>query len=116
MPYKISALIAAVFCLSACQTTPTAVGCRIEGPIELMPQSIRELRLGMTRAEIEELLGPADYSPVDGVFYFSTGGDCPLEEGERVASCGLVAEFRDYEREDDLMETLQSCWWGAIGE
>lgn len=112
-----SALMGALaLCFSACQTTPSAEGCRIEGPSERTPQQVKQVRLGMSPKALEALLGPADYSPTDGVFYFSTGGECPLEEGERVAPCGLVAGFRDYHHEGAFTDTLQSCWWGAIGE
>jgi hypothetical protein len=109
-------VIASVLTLGACQVTQDATGsCTIEGPAELMPQKIKQVRLGMLQSELKRLLGPADYSPTDGVFYFSTGGDCPIEEGERSAPCGLVVEFRDY-NQDKVTETVQSCWWGAIGE
>lgn len=112
-----SAFVAGLaLCFSACQTIPSAAGCRVEGPGELMPPAVKQVRLGMAQGELESVLGLADYSPADGVFYFSTGGDCPLEEGGRVAPCGLVAEFRDYSRDGAVMQSLQSCWWGAIGE
>jgi len=116
------ALMALALTLGGCQTTPNSTGCRIEGPLELMPERIKQVRLGMSQNELENLLGPADYSPTEGVFYYSTGGDCPLEDcplddANRVASCGLVVEFRDYSSyEVVISRTLQSCWWGAIGE
>jgi hypothetical protein len=74
----------------------------------------------MTKVELERVLGEADYSPVDGQFYFSTGGDCPLEDAGRDAPCGVVADFRrstnEATAETVLTDSLQSCWWGGIGE
>jgi hypothetical protein len=71
----------------------------------------------MSKAELEAVLGQADYSPADGLYYFSTGGDCPLDDGQRTASCGVVADFRTTgSTEPELTDTLQSCTWGAIGE
>lgn len=104
--------------LTACQGKTGSAGCRIEGPEALMPAKVKRVRLGMTWAELEAVLGSADYSPADGLFYFSTGGDCPLEDSGRQASCGVVAEFRD-DRDDAkavAATTLRSCRWGAIGE
>lgn len=90
-----------------CQSSMSAAGCAIEGPADRVPDAVGQLRLGMSKAEVERHLGPADYSPVEGQYYFSTGGDCPLDDEGREASCGVVAEFRP---------GLASCWWGAIGE
>jgi hypothetical protein len=105
-------------CITGCRVEPSAQGCQITGPKKRLPQNVKLVQLGMTLGEVEKLLGAADYSPVEGQYYFSTGGDCPLEDSGRTASCGLVAEFRDYGQggEAELKETLQSCWWGAIGE
>lgn len=104
-------------CITACTAQPPSAGCTIQGPQERVPEQVQRVRLGMTRAELEALLGPADYSPTEGQFYFSTGGDCPLEGSDRLASCGVVAEFRDYGSGDAVLtESLRSCWWGAIGE
>lgn len=101
------------FSVAGCHTRTDAPGCAILGPEELLPEKVRQVRLGMTKVELENLLGQADYSPTEGQFYFSTGGDCPLEEGGPLASCGLVVEFRN---DDVATDALQSCWWGAIGE
>ena len=103
--------------VAGCHANTSSVGCGIQGPSELMPEKVSAVRLGMTKGELENVLGPADYSPVDGLFYFSTGGDCPLEATDRLASCGVVAEFLDHGgSEAVLTESLQSCWWGGIGE
>lgn len=104
-------------CVVACAEQPGFSECRIEGPAHLAPENIRRVHLGMSKDELEHVLGPADYSPTEGQYYFSTGGDCPLADTDRVAPCGVVAEFRDYSgSEAVLTESLQSCWWGAIGE
>ena len=107
-------LTALIPLLLACQPKTAEGGCTLHAPIDAMPEHVKRVHLGMTRAELEEGMGgPADYSPADGLYYFSTGGDCPLDEGERSASCGVVAEFRD---DENLTTTLRSCRWGAIGE
>jgi len=92
-------------------------GCRIEGPDHLVPEKVKRVRLGMSKGELENVLGEADYSPAAGLFYFSTGGDCPLGDTDRLVSCGVVAEFLDHDgSEAVLTESLQSCWWGGIAE
>ena len=105
-------------CLAGCGARTSTVGCSIDGPEHLVPEKVRRIHLGMAKAELENVLGEADYSPIDGQFYFSTGGDCPLEDTQNMAPCGVVAEFRDYRAGSDpvLTDTLQSCWWGGIGE
>jgi hypothetical protein len=110
-------VLLAVF-FSGCNATPGLAGCRIEGPASLMPEKVKRVQLGMSKGELENVLGEADYSPGEGQFYFSTGGDCPLHGSDRLAACGVVAEFRDYRNGSDavLTESLQSCWWGGIGE
>lgn len=95
--------------------------CVVEGPAQLAPESVARVHLGMSLAELETVLGKADYSPADGVFYFSTGDDCPLADSGRTASCGVVAMFRSSgpnATTDKVVvtETLQSCVWGGIGE
>lgn len=113
-----AALIALATALSGCQVKTESLGCEVRGPQNAMPQAVKELRLGMSRAQLEERLGEAAYSPIEGQLYFATGGDCPLDDSERYAPCGVVADFRDYESRDESVVTdaLQSCWWGAIGE
>jgi hypothetical protein len=113
-----TAVLVLVATLAACRAEPPSSGCTIQGPDHLMPDKVRHVRLGMSKHELESLLGSADYSPIEGLYYFSTGGDCPLEGTDRLASCGVVAEFRDYRSGDDAVvaDSLQSCWWGAIAE
>lgn len=103
--------------LTACGTTTHQPLCDMQGPVELIPAQVKQVRPGMAQSELENVLGQADYSPTAGVFYFSTGGDCPLAETERLVSCGLVADFLDYSNGDAVLTTsLQSCWWGGIAE
>jgi hypothetical protein len=105
-----------IVCVTACHPQTDVPGCEISGPEVLLPERVKQVRLGMTKNELEDVLGQADYSPVEGQYYFSTGGNCPLDEGDRVASCGVVAEFRDYSNDGVLTGSLQTCRWGAIGE
>lgn len=115
-PFNAIMFALSILLFSGCQMTPVANGCTINGPIETMPEQVKRVQLGMTKSELEAVMGEADYSPIEGVFYFSTGGDCLLDEVERVALCGIVAEFRDYSADEGPTDSLQSCWWGAIGE
>lgn len=117
IPGRRRTLLAAA-ALAGCTPQTDSLGCAINGPREQMPAQVSQVRPGMTQAELEQLLGPADYSPADGLFYFSTGGDCPLEETGRMVSCGLVADFRKDEAsgEPAPAPSLQTCWWGGIGE
>ena len=94
-----------------------AAGCVVDGPSQLMPAQLERIYLGMSKADLEAVLGPADYVPAEGLYYFSTGGDCGLDDEQRTSSCGVVADFRKAERtEPELTDRLQSCRWGAIGE
>ena len=86
-----------------------------------LPEKLKQIHLRMSKAQLEAVLGEADYSPTDGQYYFSTGGDCPLEDTDREAPCGVVAEFRitTYGASTIdivLTDSLQGCWWGGIGE
>jgi hypothetical protein len=82
-----------------------------------MPEKVKRIHLGMPKAALEVVLGEADYSPVDGQFYFSTGGECPLDGAGRLAPCGVIAEFRvNAGDEMRVTDSLQWCSWGAIGE
>lgn len=113
------AILLSVLCFKLCPVVAGQAACEIQGPVNLVPEKVRQVRLGMSMGALEQLLGPADYSPIQGQYYFSTGGDCPLDEdGERMASCGLVVDFRDYGNAGEplLTGSIQSCWWGGIGE
>lgn len=92
-------------------------GCIVDGPVELIPPQLAQIRLGMSKRALESVLGEPDYSPAEGQYYFSTGGDCPLGSENRSAGCGVVAGFRKLNGSDvQLTDALQSCSWGAIAE
>lgn len=107
-------------CCAGCRPSAGSAGCTVEGPARLVPENVKRIHLGISRAELERILGEADYSPAEGQFYFSTGGECPLEDADREAPCGVVAEFRRTTHDATLgrvpTDSLQSCWWGGIGE
>lgn len=85
--------------------------CEIHGPTDRAPPTIHRLRAGMSRADVQKILGEPDYSPARGQYYFATGGGCELEPG-RIAPCGYVLEFGGAAAASGLV----TCWWGAIGE
>ena len=117
---RIAAIVSAVIlagglCAIGCRGGDERRGCDVNGPAALVPARVKQVRLGMSTREVEGLLGKATYSPIDGQYYYSTGGECPLEGADRNAPCGVIAEFRggpDYK----VTDVLQSCTWGAIGE
>jgi hypothetical protein len=70
------------------------------------------LKKGTARSQVEALLGPPDYSPVDGqVFYASDRQDVTREPP---ATIGLVIDYRDPAGRD--VGTIQSMYLGPIGE
>jgi hypothetical protein len=75
---------------------------------------VKHLRKGMARAEVEALLGEADYSPIAGQEYYSS--DCrelvPETGAEELV--GLIVEYRD--EQGRLTEQLQQFQLGRIGE
>lgn len=92
-------------------------GCVVDGPETLAPLQLAKIHLGMSKRELQTVLGEPDYSPSEGLFYFSTGKDCPLGDENRVAACGVIASFRTLSGSVlKITDTLQSCSWGAIGE
>lgn len=110
------ALLLLLGLIAGCSEPIERPGCSIQGPAELLPPEVRRIQLGMDRTSLEALMGEPDYSPIEGQYYFSTGGECPIDD-ERTASCGVVVDFRDYSSADSILTgSLQSCWWGAIAE
>jgi len=63
----------------------------------------RSLQKGMPRTDVERMLGPADYSPVEGQYYYSSTR----------ANYGLIV---DYRRDGQGTDQLQDFTLGAIGE
>jgi hypothetical protein len=91
--------------------------CELNGPPAQAPAAVKKLRLGISKFDLEAALGQADYSPIDGQYYFTTGGDCFVEGSDHRAPCGVVADFRKDEGSDfKVTQSMQSCWWGAIAE
>jgi hypothetical protein len=74
------------------------------------------LRKGMARTEVEALLGEADYSPIEGQDYYSSGRREHKGSGKEQITLpvGLVADYRD--EQDRLTKQLQTFWLGRIGE
>jgi len=74
------------------------------------------LKAGMARSKVEALLGEPDYSPIDGqYYYFGAGAKCSHGSQAPDAPCGVVIEYRSYP-DGTLRNTLQSSFFGAIGE
>ena len=112
--------------------------CEIRSPETEPPVSITLIDDQMPYGDVIAILGEPDYSPTEGQYYYTTGGDCSLPtSGGRYALCGFVLEYRDYDRmveldpippdnsrryrapflPDDRSDwRLQSCSWGGIGE
>ena len=70
------------------------------------------LELGMPRDQVEGLLGPPEYSPIDGQVYY--GSDARDESRDPPATIGLVLDYRDSTGTD--RGTLQSIRLGPIRE
>ena len=76
----------------------------------------RHLHRGMTRSEVEELLGKADYSPIEGQEYYSSDRREAAGSGKerRFITVGLVVEYRNDQGE--LTGQLQKFRLGRIRE
>jgi len=78
----------------------------------------RHLCKGMERSEVEELLGEADYSPIDGQYYYSSdrqvAGNGQKQLTQIALTVGLVVEYRD--EQGKLTGQVQKFWLGNIGE
>ena len=76
----------------------------------------KHLHRGMSRSEVESLLGEADYSPIEGQYYYSSDRREAVGSGKelRYITVGLVVEYRD--EQGELTGQLQSFWLGRIGE
>ena len=71
----------------------------------------KQLKQGMTRSEVESLLGAAQYSPTEGVDYYPVGQDSPQQNS---SSTGLVVEYINEQAE--TTEQVQRFWLGEVGE
>jgi hypothetical protein len=92
---------------------PIPRGCDIDGPAALAPAYLHKLKLGMSRAEAEALLGAPSYSPSPGQFYHSTGDGCRVgtEDQGMDVPCGFVVQYSL-----PSAQRLETCWWGPIAE
>jgi outer membrane protein assembly factor BamE (lipoprotein component of BamABCDE complex) len=78
-----------------------------------------QLRKGMTRSKVEELLGEADYSPIAGQEYYSSdrreaAGSGKEQLTQITMPVGLVVDYRD--EQGQLTGQVQRFWLGRIGE
>jgi hypothetical protein len=76
---------------------------------------VGRLRLGFARAEVERLLGPPDYSPIDGLYYYAAA-DRRTPEGTTI---GLIVEYRRLNvrsGEEVVSGRLESFTLGPIAE
>lgn len=75
------------------------------------------LKKGMQRQDVEHLLGAPDYSPIEGMYYYSSDREEPLGEGappHMKAVVGIILDYRD--TEGMLTDRLQQFSIGPIGE
>ncbi|MBS8226968.1 hypothetical protein DYI42_12060 [Vannielia litorea] len=67
---------------------------------------------GTKRSEVEELIGPPTYSPVDGVAMYASNDR--QQVGERDLTLGLIIDYRDADAK--LTDSVQTISYGPIGE
>ena len=114
---KTLCLVALVLMVGCATPVPeTGAPCESDGPESLKPETFSSIHIGMTRAQVERVLGKQKYSPIDGQDYFSTPGRCEVDP-EHMAPCGYVIEYRDFSK-DPAKDTgrVMSCSWGGVGE
>ena len=70
----------------------------------------KQLKPGMTRNEVESLLGTAQYSPIAGVDYYPSAKDDPSQ----YSSIGLVVEYVN--EQEETTNQVQKFWLGEVGE
>ena len=71
----------------------------------------KQLKQGLTRSEVEALLGAAQYSPTEGVDYYPVAQDSPQQQS---ANTGLVVEYINDQAE--ATDQVQRFWLGEVGE
>lgn len=76
----------------------------------------RYLSKGMERTEVEKLIGEADYSPIDGQYYYSSDlRKTELRGKEWIdVPVGLIVDYRN--EQGVLTDKLRSFQMGSIGE
>ncbi|HIO92752.1 MAG TPA: hypothetical protein EYG68_07900 [Leucothrix mucor] len=105
-PTLIALLI--TFLLFACDNSNTPVDNNISPLIETystadLQEISKQLKEGMSKEEVEKVLGVSDYSPTDGLYYYSSEN-----------SQTLVVDYRN--QKDEITIELQSFWLGKVGE
>ncbi len=92
-----------------------SAGFRKEHDLRSLTLILGHLSLGMPRAEVEQILGRPDYSPIEGLYYYAVS-DRKTEEGTPI---GLIVEYRRTDvrtGETVLSGKLESLYLGPIGE
>ena len=121
MAWRLTTL-AAFAVLAGCESVggPAMPFCEITSPNDSVPESIHRIHQGQPKAEVDAILGTPDYSPTEGQYYHSTGGDCELVDADRRAACGYIVEYRgehfDSSKGMTDQDRLEGCSWGGIGE
>ena len=121
MTWRLS-MFATVAVLAGCESvvSTSPAFCEITSPNDPVPETFQRIHGGQRKSEIDAILGTPDYSPTEGQYYHSTGGDCELVDADRRAPCGYVLEYRgkrfDSAKGMTDQDRLESCSWGAIGE
>lgn len=113
-------VIAAMFSLQACPAKDSGPAKLSEAfqknhDYESLSLLVGRLRLGLTQAEVERLLGKPDYSPIDGLYYYAAA-DRRTPEGTTV---GLIVEYRRLNvrsGEEIVSGRLESFTLGPIAE
>ena len=74
----------------------------------------QHLAVGMSHRMIEKLLGKADYSPTDGLYYYSAKVLVFIKKQNRYTARGLVVDYRD--ENGNTTMTLKKYFLQNLGE
>ena len=104
--YLITLLLTAP--LFACDQTNNSSETKVTPLLQQYPSNnleelTKQLKQGLPKEDVEKILGLPDYSPIDGLFYYSSEG-----------SASLVVDYRN--EKDEITTKLQSFWIGEVGE
>jgi hypothetical protein len=118
MARKCLATVLAVI-LVACTTSPSpldAAGAnyRQHRDYESLEIVTQHLSTGLSRGDVERLLGEPDYSPTEGLYYYSSAKKARSEQHDREVTLGLVVDYRDKSGADT--KSLQKYQLGPMGE
>ena len=72
------------------------------------------LNMGDNRDKIENLLGEPDYSPIEGLYYYSSDKESYSDEQQRYVPVGVVLDYRG--QDGIITNTLQKYSIGIIEE